>query len=276
MKKLILKSLGFYLNSITWVAPRKAGEFGFELFCRPIRAKVKPHQLEFLQTGEKVPFSFDGLHIQLYRWGNGPKKVLFLHGWQSHSFRWRKYISSLPMDLFTVYALDAPGHGMSEGNFINVPYYSELIQQFVKDHGAFDAAVAHSLGGMSLLYSLGHHQEMPIQKVVAMGVPGRASDFIELYRRELRLSPKTMAVIESYFVSHIGKPLNYFETEKFVENLEIPGLIIHDEEDKEAPYLYAKKLHETWRTSKLMTTKGLGHNLRSDRVVDEVKAYLLA
>jgi pimeloyl-ACP methyl ester carboxylesterase len=276
MKNMIVKSLGWYLNSITWVAPRKAGEFGFELFCRPIRTKVKPYQLEFLQTAEQLPFTFDGLRVQLYRWGNGPKKVLFLHGWQSHSFRWKKYISSLPLDLFTVYALDAPGHGMSEGNFINVPYYSELIQQFVKDHGAFDAAVAHSLGGMSLLYSLGHHSNMPIKKVVAMGVPGKARDFVNFYQQTLRLSPKTMSIIEDHFVDRIGKPVNYFETEKFVKNLEVPGLIIHDEEDKDAPYMYAKRLHKEWKTSELMTTKGLGHNLKSENVVDEVKAYLLA
>jgi hypothetical protein len=51
-------------------------------------------------------------------------------------------------------------------------------------------------------------------------------------------------------------------------------LIIHDEKDEEAPYRYAQQIHAAWAASRLITTSGLGHNLKSAQVVGKVKDFL--
>ncbi|MEQ8423500.1 MAG: alpha/beta hydrolase, partial [Cyclobacteriaceae bacterium] len=61
---------------------------------------------------------------------------------------------------------------------------------------------------------------------------------------------------------------------RFAATLSIPGLIIHDEADDEAPYHHALRIHKAWPQSKLITTKGFGHNLRVPEVVEMVKGFV--
>jgi tagatose-1,6-bisphosphate aldolase non-catalytic subunit AgaZ/GatZ len=51
-------------------------------------------------------------------------------------------------------------------------------------------------------------------------------------------------------------------------------LIIHDKEDREAPYHYAERIKGVWPNAKLITTEGLGHNLKSQDVVKMVTGFL--
>src|SRR5687767_13245540 len=98
MKTLVVKMLGFYLNALAFIAPKKAGHKGFQLFCRPFRTPVTEKQMDFLNTAEKFIAQLGGNTIQGYKWGTGEKKLLFLHGWQSHSYRWKPYVEALPKD----------------------------------------------------------------------------------------------------------------------------------------------------------------------------------
>src|SRR3954469_7653637 len=146
MKKIIANLAGLYLNILALIAPEAAGKKGFYLFSSPFPSKVLDHQRKYLETAEKSTFLCDGNTIRVYRWGTGDKKILFLHGWQSHSFRWKNYIEALPKDKFTIYALDAPGHGLSGGKHMNIPIYSDVIETFIYLIQPIDTIVSHSIG----------------------------------------------------------------------------------------------------------------------------------
>jgi hypothetical protein len=85
MTKLITRLIGIYLNLLAWIAPRSAAERGFLLFCRPFRSPITEKQKEFFNTADKFVMTFEGVNIQCYKWGRGDKKILFLHGWKSHT-----------------------------------------------------------------------------------------------------------------------------------------------------------------------------------------------
>ena len=70
------------------------------------------------------------------------------------------------------------------------------------------------------------------------------------------------------------KTIHYFSTQKFAVDIPAEGLIIHDEEDLETPYHYAVKINERWKASTLITTKGLGHNLKSKDVVKTIVHFI--
>jgi predicted alpha/beta hydrolase family esterase len=266
--------LGLYLNSLTWIAPRKAGHRGFLLFCRPMRMPLNQKQKEFFNTADKFTLEFDDTPIQGYRWGRGPKKILFLHGWQSHTYRWKAYIDALSKEEYTIYSIDAPGHGLSGGNFLSVPVYGKLIQQLVLELGSMHTIVGHSLGSFSLLYTLHQYPLLPVRKIILMAPPGEASDFMRFYRDTLRLSRRTMKYIIDHFITMYDVGPEYFSTSRFAASVNVSGLIIHDEGDLEAPYQYATQIHHSWKRSRLMTTRGLGHNLKSTQVVNEVLNFV--
>ena len=274
MKTMIIRMYGVYLNMLGLLFPKNAGRIGFLLFCRPLRLALTDKHHEFFNSAEKFTLDLEGNLIQGYCWGNGAKKVLFLHGWQSHSYRWKAYIETLSKEEYTVYALDAPGHGLSGGDFLSVPLYSSLIEYFIREKGPIHAITAHSLGGFSLLYTFYKFPLLPVNKIILMAPPGEARDFIAVFKNTLKISNRTMKLIRNYFISTYDVAPEYFSTSKFAASVHVQGIIIHDEEDKEAPYHYSLPLNKVWKRSKLVTTRGLGHNLRSTTVVKEVADFI--
>ena len=274
MKTIITKVLGAYLNTLGQVAPAKAARQGFYLFCRPFRSKLTDYHKQFLRSADQFSFEHDGINIQAYRFGNGPKKVLFLHGWQSHTFRWKAYIDALDKDEYSIYAFDAPGHGQSGGSYLNVPFYGNIIIQLIETMGDVHAVVGHSLGSFSALYMLHQRPSVKVGRMILMAPPGEANDFIQFYQNTLGLNPRTMGLINEYFNREFQKPITWFSTTRFAADVNIPGLIIHDKEDREAPYHYAERINKVWPKSNLITTEGLGHNLKSQTVVKVVTEFL--
>jgi len=274
MKKVIPKMIGAYLNTLGFVAPSKVGEIGFNIFCTPLSPPVKPHHREFLNTATQFTFESDGVQLQGYQWGTGEKKIAFLHGWQSHSYRWKKYIQAFSRDEYTIYAFDGPAHGLSKGKYTNIPLYSDAIRVFMEKTGHIDHVVTHSMGSFALLHALHHHDHLSVGKLVLMGSPGEAQDFITFYQQFTGLSDRTFRYILEFFEKKLNRTPDYFSAPRFAASVKVPGLIIHDEGDDEAPYHHAVRIHKAWPQSKLITTQGYGHNLRVPEVVEMVKGYI--
>jgi pimeloyl-ACP methyl ester carboxylesterase len=274
MKRLFVRTAGFTLNLLALVLPRKAARLGFNLFCFPFRSRLTVKQKAFLATGQQGHLSFDGLSIQTYRWGSGPKKVLLLHGWQSHSYRWKKLIESLDHEAYTIHALDAPGHGLSTGRLLHVPLYSEVISRFMERIGPVDSVIGHSLGGFSALYTFRHRPHLRVNKVVALASPGGAREFFSFYQQSLSLTQRSIGLVEAYFVELLKHSPEYYSAPAFAAALDIPGLIIHDEDDSETSIDNGHRIHRAWKDSRFIRTRGLGHNLRSEQVVNDVISFI--
>ncbi|HEY5691307.1 MAG TPA: alpha/beta hydrolase [Cyclobacteriaceae bacterium] len=273
IKKVVPKIVGGYLNTLAVLSPSRVGKIGFDIFCTPIAPSVKPHHKAYLETGTLFNFESDGTTLQGYRWGNGERKIVFLHGWQSHSYRWKKYIQAFSQEEYSIYAFDAPAHGLSGGKYANIPLYSNAINNFFEIVGAVESVVTHSMGSISTLHALYHQNHLKMNKLVLMGSPGEASDFISFYQNYTGLTDRTLRFILDHFVKTMKKTPEYFSAPQFATRVKIPGLIIHDEGDDEAPYRHAVRIHKAWTNSKLITTQGHGHNLRSPDVIAMVKEF---
>jgi len=274
MNNLIIKGMGLYVNTLAAIAPQKAGQKGFELFCTPMAPKIQPHQMAFLDTAEQAKFTFKNKNVQTYKWGDGPKKVLFLHGWQSHAFRWKKYIELLDPQQFTIYAMDGPAHGQSDGKVFNIPMYKELINQWIDEVAKPDVVVGHSMGGFSSMYAFYSRQDQAPEKLIVMGSPGMASDFVDYFEDLLGLSKKARESMLSYFKAKLGHGPEFYSAADFAKAQTSNGLLIHDVGDKEVPVKYAREMHANWPNSQYWETTGYGHKLRDMQVVKRVVQFI--
>ncbi|WMN11662.1 alpha/beta hydrolase [Marivirga salinae] len=258
MKQLVYQSIGFYLDTLSNFSPKKTGKLGFKLMCRPQNTGLRAHQKEFLSTSTQSDYNFNGNRIRIYQWGSGPKKILFVHGWQSHSFRWKKYIESLPKDEFTLIAYDAPGHGQSGGNQFTVPLNAFLIDELVSHFNGFDTIVAHSIGSMSVFYALAYYQIKDVKRVVSLAAPNKAEEFFNFFGNILKLKSQTMNQIANEFQMQVRHKIDDISLPQFASKVDVPGIIIHDENDKETPFENALKLKAKWKNSKLIKNGRLG------------------
>ncbi|MEM9548466.1 MAG: alpha/beta hydrolase [Bacteroidota bacterium] len=276
MKTLILKSLSIYLNLINLISSKIGGRHAFYIFCYPFKAKITKRQQAFLDTAHQFKLPVDDFEIQCYRWGNGPKNILFVHGWQSNTYRWKKYIENLPQDEFTIYSFDAPGHGNSGSLIGNVPLFEKSIQAMMDHIGEAESIVSHSIGSFSSLYYINQNPQFQPNKLVTLATPDSIDDFLDYYFSMLNLSKRTRINFKKYFVKYTQKDLSFFRLENILNRNKSEGLIIHDEKDDAVTVEYSRKLHRLWPYSKLLITKGLGHKLKSDSIVSVVNDFVVS
>lgn len=272
MEQVIKFVLGRYLNFINRISNKIGGKHAFYVFCFGIPIKLKPHQNKFLTTAQNFNLDFEGKKIACYQWGNGPKKLLCVHGWQSHSYRWKKYIESLAYDQYTILAIDAPSNGNSEGKILNVPMYARLLKDVILEYN-IDYLLAHSLGAFSCFNLLHENPDIKIKKIASLASPGKAMDFVNYLKAELKLNDKVIKNLRDYFIIYAKHEPEYYSIEEFMPSIESAGLVIHDQEDKEVDVNYAKRINQLWSNSELVLTSGLGHKLRSLDVVNKVKYF---
>ena len=271
----LYRVFGVFLNVLHYISPSAGGKLGFKFFCSPARTKINKSQFEFLHSAKESKILFHGKKIQLYQWGNGPKKVLFIHGWQSFSFRWKQYIEALSSeDEYTLLAFDAPAHGQSEGKRFTVTENASLINRLLNDYGNFHAIIAHSMGSFSFFYAQAKYLLPPINKLIILSPPAYLTEFIGFYKNALKLKASTVDSITDEFQIRVNEDLHSVNIPFLVKNLSIPGIIIHDTKDVLTDYSNARLLHHHWPISELITTNGLGHRLRSPEVVNAVAHYV--
>ncbi len=268
-QKLIIFLLGTYLNVINRISKRIGGKHAFLLFCYPFPIKLKPAQKEFIHTSEQSFFEYNGKRIAVFKWGSVSETILCLHGWQSQTYRWKKFVEELDKEKYTIVSIDAPAHGLSEGKIANVPMYADLLEHLMNAYTP-QYILAHSLGAFSSLCLFYEKPELSPRKMALLGTPGEAIDFVDEYAKVLGTSKRVYDNLHEYFVTHFGKTPEYYSSAKFAEKQTAEGLLIHDVDDKDAPYHYAQKINEVWPNSTLHTTTGLGHKLRDLSVVRQV------
>ena len=90
MKKLkaflLTKSVGLYINALSYVAPRKAFQMAYVFFSNPRAGKLHLENLpKILQASDMETLTLDGHSIQTYRWQGNETVILLMHGWESNS-----------------------------------------------------------------------------------------------------------------------------------------------------------------------------------------------
>ena len=274
IKKISARLTGLYFNLLAFVLPEKLKKDGFNLFCTPFSKGLKPHHQAFLMTAFAEVLEVDGNKIQTYRWGTGSKKVLLVHGWASHSFRWKSYINALVEHDFTVLALDAPAHGNSTGKIMNLVIYERTLSAFLENHPDLHTIIGHSIGGFATTYYLSRNPEASIQNAIILAAPGKVEEFFAFYVQFLGLSNKAIGLISEQFEKELHQKPSYFSAINFAQYIKTKALIVHDRGDKSTNYLDSEKLSQVWKDSTLKLTKGLGHELKSEELLQEIISFI--
>ncbi|MDR6563423.1 MULTISPECIES: alpha/beta hydrolase [unclassified Arcicella] len=274
IKKISARFTGLYFNLLAFVLPEKLKKDGFNLFCTPFSKGLKPHHQAFLMPAFGEILEVDGNKIQTYRWGTGSKKVLLVHGWASHSFRWKSYIKTLVEHDFTVLALDAPAHGNSTGKIMNLVIYERTLSAFLEKHPDLHTIIGHSIGGFATTYYLSRNPEATIQNAVILAAPGKVEEFFAFYVQFLGLSNKAIRLIAEQFEKELHQKPSYFSAINFAQHIKTKALIVHYRGDKSTNYLDSENLSQVWKGSTLKLTKGLGHELKSEELLQEIISFI--
>ena len=277
MKKLISTVVplfyGQWLNFVALFNSQKAAKIAFDIFCTIRKGRVLPNQEEFLDSAKFTVEDVMEQRIQTYRWPGKKGPVLLLHGWESNTHRWRNLIKMLQEQDFEIIAFDAPAHGYSTGEMLHVPLYAHSLRHMLEKHGP-KLVVAHSMGGMTILYDHFINPESSVEKIVTIGSPCEFEGFMHHFQAILKFNNRVWRAMDKRLKIWFDYHFHEFSSARFVANNTKKGLLFHDKLDKQVAYTESVKVHEHWKDSKLVLTEGLGHSMHQENVNEQIIAFL--
>lgn len=207
--------------------------------------------------------------------------MLLLHGWSGRGPQLGAFVAPLLEAGYQVVAFDAPGHGRSPGNSSSIFRMNDALQAVCAELGPIRGVVAHSFGVMLLAYAL-HHSGFQTQRAVCISSPTTPLYLVDLFCRYLGIDDKLkqafMRRVEQRHMQDIWQRIAADENARCFnsQGLNIPALIIHDEDDTDVPLQYGKQLADAWNDSTLLVTHGLGHRriLRDKTVLQQVRDFI--
>lgn len=274
IKRLIPRIIGFQLNAQFRVQKKKALKKAFLLFSTPQKGGVKPHQIDFLTKAKNDVSIIDDTTIQTYHWPGNGKTVLLIHGWDSNTYRWKSLIEKLTKQDYNVFAFDAPAHGYSSGQLLNVPLYANVLNSLIKTKKP-KFLIGHSIGAMTIIY----HQHTfgntdGIEKLVLLGAPSKMEKIMSDYKQILRLTDRFMDALNHFFKDKFGFFFEEFSMGKFAKSITSSSLIIHDQYDKVAPISSAYDISNNLKNCELIVTEGAGHSLKNHDVDKNIISFI--
>lgn len=272
---LITKSVGLYINLLSYVAPSKAFQLAYVFFSNPRSGRLQQATLpKILDDSHREILQLNGHSIQTYLWSGNETVILLMHGWESNSSRWEKLLPELLKTGSTVIALDAPAHGLTDGKEFNVPLYASfaelVIQKYQPQH-----IIGHSMGGITAIYHQHYYSNPGLEKMVLLGAPSDFSIILHNYLNLLSLNKRIKRAFYEYTKERFQINIDEFSGQEFLKNSAAQGIIVHDTDDTVVLFEEAKKLASTWKSATLISTNGLGHSLHDEEVHQKIVAFLL-
>jgi pimeloyl-ACP methyl ester carboxylesterase len=267
---IFIKTIGFCLNILSYFLPEQTAKIAYQIFSRPRKRKLKEKEMPFVLKKSKHLRLGD---IQCYIWEGSEKTVLLVHGWESNSSRWNRFLKHLKMQGYNVVAIDAPAHGLSGCLDFNAIKYASFIEVAIKEFNPH-YIIGHSVGAMATIYNQFKNPDNNVEKIVSLGTP---SDFRFIFNNYISMFSYNKRVVDSleqYYVENFNLKIDDFSCALFAKNIKIPGFIAHDIADKIIPISESKKIHKNWQNSMYFETNGLGHSLQNMALFEKIIDFL--
>ena len=278
MKKTVYfiftKSIGLYINVLSFVFPKKASQLAYGFFSEPREGKLSKEKLpEILQEAQSEIFQLQDNSFHTYTWKGNDTVILLVHGWESNASRWGNLLPYLKKSGSTIIAIDGPAHGLSSGTEFNIPQYAEFIHVAVQKFKP-QYLIGHSIGGKTCLYYQSVYQNDAVKKMVILGAPSDFKIILNNYTTLLSLNNKLSKSLEAHYLTNFKLSLEQFSGKIFASKLNIKGLIAHDIDDSVVLFEEAKKIAAAWKNVVFIETKGLGHSMHDDELYKKVYNFL--
>jgi pimeloyl-ACP methyl ester carboxylesterase len=278
MKKLkyllLAKSIGFYINVLSFVAPKKSVQKAYAIFSTPRKGKIQIDAIpEVLKSAEAVAFDFEDKTIQTYIWKGNDTVLFLIHGWESNSARWKKALPYILKSGYTVVAIDAPAHGLSSGKDFNAHKYTEFINHVAKMYNP-NILIGHSIGGKACLHYQTIHKNKNVEKIVVLGAPSDFKLIFENYVSLLGLNTKVNGELVNYYLENFNLSNKEIEGPLFSNESDLKGLIAHDIEDSVVSFAEAKKNSNAWKEAVFIETTGLGHSMNDEVLFEKISSFI--
>lgn len=267
----------------TRVSPALAGRLALQLFITPPRRRIERQDIATLAQALRRPLRNDDLKARAFEWqaGSAPQPapgVLLLHGWGSHAPRFGSFVAPLRAAGFRAIGLDAPAHGESPGRTSDLPRFRLVLEAALQQFAPIRSVVAHSLGASATVWAVAERGRLGLESIVLIGMPRDIAYVMESFELLLGLRADVRAHLRRAFIARFGVAASRFSAHELASRLNLPVLVVHDEDDDVAPFDHALGFAERLAHGKVHATRGLQHSgaLRDQATIARIVEFIAA
>ncbi len=276
-QKLVVNYFRAKLNLISVVSKKRAAASAFKLFCTPLRKQnIKTPKL--FEKGEKLEFTLDGETIRGLRWNHpSSKKALIVHGFESSSKNFDRYVAALLKKGYEVLIFDAPAHGFSSGKRITLPLYIATIAKINELYGPVDAYIGHSFGGLVVSHYLETIADNSSIKVVFIAPATEMATSMDTFFSFLHLNGAVRKEFDQLIYNRSGFWPSHYSMRRAMHGVQSDVLWFHDEDDLLTPIGDALKVRDDAHPNiRFSISRGLGHRriYRDNKIFKETIDFL--
>jgi len=269
--KLIL----LFSKIIASISPKLSVLFSAKLFTTPIKHRTPKRELEMEKKSIQKLIEIPSINkkVMTYQYGKSEKKILLSHGWSGRGTHLFKIADELIKVGYSTISFDAPAHGKSPGKTTIMSEFVETISEMERQFGPFEAAVGHSLGGMSLLNAT--KKGLAINRLIVIGSGDIIQDILNDFVAKLELKPNVSTQLRLHFEKKYSVEMENYSAHKSAAELKIPVLVIHDKNDPEVSIEAAIHIHKHLKNGELFLTESLGHRkiLGNAEVIEKIVEF---
>jgi len=263
-----------YITSL--LSPTLAAKWALYYFAKPLRIPRPESEKKVFEEAKKYYLKSG---YAAFEWGESTHPiVLLIHGWNGRGTQIAQFSYELTKNHFRVIAVDGPGHGDSPGSWTTPTHFAKFISdvqhELAPDNGVH-CVIAHSFGGGCSVYSAS--KELKTKSLVLIASPAFYHKVVDYFATNFGLrSSKAKSIFTNLVTDLAGIHPNELAIGKIGKDLNLPALIVHDEQDSAVSFESALALHENWPGSKLLKTNGLGHRriLKDPQVLRDVADFI--
>lgn len=261
------------LRLLGGISTELAGRTAGRLFITPPRSKPSLDHAALFASARAFQVRLGRLRIAAWAWGEGPP-VLLLHGWGGRALQFRALVPGLVASGFSAVALEAPGHGASDGATSSLVEFAEALFLVGRETGDAHAVVTHSLGGAAATMALANG--LRARRAVFLAPPADAAEAFARFAALFELSPAVVDRAFERLEDRLHVSFARLNTRRLAPRMTTDLLVVHDRGDADVPYADGAAVAESWPGARLLTTEGLGHRrlLRDPEVVSAVTAFV--
>ena len=265
-------------NILQKISPRLTAKIAFNFISRPKGKKIRAFEKAILEIATKGIIRFNKFNIKTYKWGNGNKKALLIHGWGGRASNFGAIIPELTKNGYRVISFDGPCHGESTKKKTSFFEMSDLVKLFL-EKDKYDLIITHSMGTV-LTFTAMSSIKYKVNQMIVLTSPSKFLEFIDLAVIQFGLTTKTTRLL----INKIRKTTTEYDpitldAESIVKDIEMKNVtFIHDKFDKVIPIEKTKNVSSFIKNSKLIEIEGTGHfkMLWSKKVVKIIEQLILS
>lgn len=265
------------IKLLSATAPNFVVNLAYKKILTPQVFKLREHEISMLDTSEKKIVKINSIGIQTYKWGNGAKKILLVHGWEGQAGNFSDIIPTLVESDYTVYSFDAPSHGYSEKGRTTMFDFSNIIKYMIEEYN-IDQIISHSFGSVGTTHCLSNHDKIQISKYIMITTPDRFEQRVDDVAKFVGLSNKVKNKLINRLEMEFNLKVKDQNVSDFVKKSNVDSaLILHDINDKVINIEQSKSVANAWgNTCQLVEVENTGHFriLRTESINNQIINFL--